>query len=242
MREWLNRVGPAATTALRSIHWNQQLSKRDGLGMRVALLDSGICWAHPMFEGARIRIRDFAGSHSVNDSTGHGTANTSLLVAQGHGWIRGLAPGCDLFFAKVLGTRDRHDSINAIVEGLDWAIAKGAHVIVLPLGTRHGSGSVAKVIRKAVAHGSKVFAAAGNYGPNELCFPASLPEVTAVSALCLDGRPYNLCSSNRHVDVFAPGQDVPAVRAEGRTLLQGSSPAAVLAAGVEVLRSQQSPT
>ncbi len=81
-----------------------------------------------------------------------------------------------------------------------------------------------------------VLAAAGNLGPDDLAFPASLPEVAAVSALGLDGHVLAACCARREVDFFAPGEDVPAVGPDGRVRLLGSSPATVIEAGMIALR------
>lgn len=218
------------------LHWDRRCDGATGAGLRVALLDSGLNWAHPVFAGASIHGRDFTGGSSLGDRSGHGTANASLLIAQGRGGLRGLLPGCELLMAKVLGARDRGATITAVTQGLLWAAAMGADVIALPFGTCRGAGPIRDAIRRAVAGGSAVVAAAGNRGAEDLRFPAWLAEVTAVSAVGADGLVPAFCCAHPDVDAFAPGQDVPAQGDNGLALLQGTSPASVLAAAVIALQ------
>jgi subtilisin family serine protease len=118
-------------------------------------------------------------------------------------------------------------------------VSNRADVIALPFGTHRGAAPIAQAIRRSVDSGCTVLAAAGNHGPEELCFPAWLPEVTAVSALGANGEVHLHCCAREEVDIFAPGEDVPAVRPDGRARLCGSSPATVLTAGIVALRRAQ---
>jgi len=183
-----------------------------------------------MFRGAKIQARDFTRHNDLRDPTGHGTANASLLVAQGNGWILGKVPTCILLFGKVLIQGDRYASEKAIAQGIRWAFFKGADLIVLPFGTLHGSYIIAREIRNAAQADCRILAAAGNCGPSVIAFPALLKEVIAVSALGADGNVYPGCCQRKEVDIFVPGQDIPAVNADGYVKLNGSSPAAILAA------------
>lgn len=234
LRDWLKRVAPRLGSD-RVLRWDDGLRDEDGSGACVALLDSGLCWSHPVFCGAIIRARDFTGCRDLRDPTGHGTANASLLVGQGNGWIRGLVPGSSLLFAKVLGLANRRTAVRAIARGIHWAVSQRADVIVLPFGASRGSTHIARAIRRAAASGCALFAAAGNRGPDEICFPAWHLDVTAVSSLDSDGKSQSRCCGREDVDIFAPGEDVPAVWPDGRAFLQGSSPATVLTAGVRTL-------
>jgi subtilisin family serine protease len=221
----------------RYLRWDHALESQDGTSVRIALLDSGINHYRDDLSGADLTARDFTRSGTVLDRTGHGTGNASLLVAQGHRWVRGVCPRATLMVAKVLGRQSRERSVQAIVSAVRWAIARQADVIVLPFGTSVGSRTVAAALRRAAATGCRIFAAAGNRGPSSLQFPANQPFVTAVSGARLDGVAVSLCCDTPRVDCFAPGDQVPTlghVAPVAHTV--GSSPAAVLAAGVYVLR------
>lgn len=220
----------------RLLCWDPSLDAEDGAGVRVALFDTGLFWAHPVFRGAQIQARDFTGSGGVFDLTGHGTKSGSLLVAQGYGWLRGLAPACTLLVGKVLRTRDPDTSAGVLARAIRWAVYEGAHIAILPLGRARGSALVAREVCRALEAGCAFFAAAGNRGPDTFLFPARLPGVTAVSAAGPDGRPLSWCSQVSQVDCYAPGHEVLSVGLDGRGAISGSSPATVLAAGVAALR------
>ncbi|KAM3091345.1 S8 family serine peptidase [Phormidesmis sp. 146-12] len=222
----------AATEGSQLLHWDVALDQEDGSGVRVALLDSGICLRHPLLQGAQIYALDFIGSGSVSDRGGHGTKSAALLVGQTH--LQGLAPACTLLFGKVLGG-DSGTSAFAIAQGIQWALSQGAQVIALPLGRRQSSRLIKQAVRQALAKGCKIFAAAGNYGADICLFPACLPGVVAVSATDLAGVPLAWCCQTQ-VDCYAPGQGVFPSHLAGGSSINGSSAATVLAAGVAALQ------
>ncbi len=233
LRDMLSAFAPASAP-VNTIDWRDELYCRDGSGVRIALLDSGINWSEKIFAGGRIVGRDFTGSGSLFDPTNHGTANAALLVGQCLDKPMGICPGSELMVAKVLGHRNWERTVRAITKSLTWAIHSGAEIIVLPFGTSRRSMSIVRMIRAAVVRGCSVLAAAGNRGRDTIFFPACLPEVTAVSALTRDGYAYPNCCT-RDVDIYTLGDRVP-VHGLGPVLeLSGSSPATVLAGGFAAL-------
>lgn len=234
LRDMLSAFSPDPGP-ISTIEWCNELYRKDGSGVKIALLDSGINWPEKIFSGARIVGRDFTGSGSLFDSTNHGTANAALLVGQGLDTPIGICPGSELMVAKVLGQRNWERTVHAVTKALTWAIHSGAEIIVLPFGTSRRSMSIVRMIRAAVARGCSVLAAAGNRGRDKIFFPACLPEVTAVSALTRDGHAYPNCCT-RDVDLYTLGDRVP-VHGLGPVLeLSGSSPATVLAGGYSALK------
>ena len=204
------------------LRWDPNLDSEDGAGIRVALFDSGISFRQPVFHGALIKARDFTKSGGVFDPTGHGTKSARLLVAQGRGFFRGIAPACTLLVGKVLGTGDPDASVRATVRSIRWAVHEKAHIVILPFGRAHGSSLVAREVRRAVASGCVFFAAAGNRGPDMFLFPARLHDVLAVSAADPDGKPLEWCCQAPQVDCYAPGQ-VWSMRLKGIDTINGSS-------------------
>lgn len=138
---------------------------------------------------------------------------------------RGLVPEAILLACDVLGGAD---DARDIAEALLWATRMGAQVAVMPFGRLTGSAAVARAVALAAAGGVALFAAAGNLGPENLTFPAWLPEVAAVTAVGPDGV---LPECSARADLAAPGDAVEASGPDGTQLMRGSSPAAVLAAG-----------
>lgn len=217
------------------LRWGPTLDSEDGSGIRVAHFDSRISWRHPALQGAQIKACDFTKSGGVFDPTGHGTKSVRLLVAQGRGLLRGIAPACTLLVGKVIGTGNPDSSIEAVVRSIRWAMHENAHIAILPFGWARGSPLVAREVCRAVAAGCVFFAAAGNRGPDTFLFPARLRGVSAVSAADPDGKPLEWCCQNLRVDCYAPGQ-AWSPRLKSIDTTNGSSLATVLAAGVTTLR------
>lgn len=219
---------------LQLLRWNDAFNREDGANIRVALLDSGINLLHPSLKGADLHARDFTHSGGVFDRTGHGTKGAILLVGQNY--LRGIAPACTLLVGKVLGTGNSDTSAIALAQGIRWAIAEGAQVIILPLGRHQSSPLVKQAVHQALAKGCKILAAAGNFGVDICLFPARLLGVIAVSAVDLAGVPLSGCCQSSQVDCYAPGKDIFPSHLAGGSSINGSSAATVLAAGVAALQ------
>ncbi len=179
-----------------------------GVGVTIAILDTGFETAHSAFAGARVAAQyDFVFNDSVvrNEpadtptASRHGTEVWSLLAADVPGQILGIARDADYLLAKTEDvrseTRVEEDNFVAAVE---WADSLGAHVLSASLGylvfddgfsyaprDMNGDVAVTTVIAdSAVARGIAVVTAAGNGGPafRSLVTPADGDSVLAVGA------------------------------------------------------------
>lgn len=107
-----------------------------GEKVKVAVIDSGIDATHPDVGPLQgyVAIREDEGGQIVydtqphGDSVGHATACASV--------IRSLAPSCELYSIKVLGTGNA-GSGPVFAAGLRWALDNGMNVCNLSLGTTH---------------------------------------------------------------------------------------------------------
>ncbi len=119
--------GPAAETRLSPEH--PVLEGRNGKGVFVAVIDSGVHADHPHVGGVvgGIAIDDDGALHDdYVDRLGHGTAVTAA--------IREKAPDAAIFTIKVFG-RTLSTSTGVLVKAIDEAIARGARIVNLSLGT-----------------------------------------------------------------------------------------------------------
>jgi subtilisin len=196
-------------------------STKSGLGVPVAILDTGFDLRHPDFVGRRITATSFVPGQPVQDGHGHGThvAGTSSGPARPPGGHRryGVAYGDNIFVGKVLSNQgsglDRY-----ILAGINWAVANRCRVISMSLGAdvRTVSQVYEIVGRRAMAAGSLIIAAAsnnadranGNFG--FVGVPANSPSVMAVAALDSQLRIANFSARSSpvlggQIDIVAPG-------------------------------------
>ncbi len=105
-----------------------------GLGVSVAIVDSGIDTTHPDLDGKIVETvearldgkRVVFEPSDAGDSAGHGTACAGIVMS--------IAPGARIFSIKVLGAEGLGDG-QAFLAGLEYAINKRYQVINLSLGT-----------------------------------------------------------------------------------------------------------
>jgi len=163
----------------RGEQWNLDLVEAggarpvsNGAGAIVAVIDSGVQADHPDLAGRigpgyDVVQRD----SSPQDGDGHGTHVMGIIgAATGNGvGVESVAPGATLMPVRVLGD-DGGGSIDEVARGVDWAREHGADVINLSLGSEvplvgaGGGDSFDAAIRRAIAAGVVVVAAAGNNG------------------------------------------------------------------------------
>lgn len=178
-----------------------------GKDVKVAVIDTGIDPSHPEFNGLKVVWRDLVNGRTTpydDSQVGHGTHVAGIIVAQGdlvqglmNGVrLKGAAPGVSLIIAKAVGGNGegRDEDVGAAV---DFAVAQGAHVIVMSLGGRPGvllvGTQTESAVNRAIQRGIVVVAAAGNVPPGEapkddVASPASVAGVLAVGAVDRDKR------------------------------------------------------
>ncbi|WP_344215941.1 S8 family serine peptidase [Kribbella sancticallisti] len=233
----------------------------DGAGTTVAVLDSGVDADHPDLAGAVKAQKNFTDSPDVSDHDGHGTHTSSTVAGRGvasNGRNKGVAPGAQLLSGKVLNDYGSGD-LSWIIAGMEWAVAEGADVISMSIGTSEPvdctDPMAAAVDRISAASGVLFVVAAGNlYGPAEtISSPGCAASALTVAATDLTGSTADFSSrgpvmGNHAVkpDIAAPGVDITAARAGGRgdaayTDMNGTSMATPHVAGAAAILKQQHP-
>lgn len=194
--------------------------------LRMGLIDGGV-GRHPAFAGIAIEQRGFAGDAKPS---GHGTAVASLMVGR-TGPFHGAAPGDSLLVADVYGGSASNGSAIAIVRAMGWLAQNGAKVVNVSL-VGPPNPLLAAGIRALTAKGIRVVAAVGNDGPAAPPqYPASYPDVLAVTGVDARGKALMEAGKPLHLDYAAPGADmVGAVPGGGWEVLRGTSFAAPLVA------------
>src|SRR5262249_34015106 len=182
-----------------------------GRGVRIAVIDSGVPAAQPHVNGVAAGVaigEDGALSDDYTDRLGHGTAVAAA--------IREKAPDAEIVAIKVFW-RSLATDVATIVTAFDAAIAHGAQVINVSLGTpdpRHRP-RFTRAVADASARGAVVVGADEDRGVRWL--PGSLDGVVPVRAdLTCDRSAYSLATIDEHTVLLASAypRDIPGVPRE----------------------------
>jgi thermitase len=171
---------PTENTAV----WNQinlpaayTSSSKYGLGIKVAVIDTGLDLNHSIFQGSLApsgEWKDFVdndstpqeGGSDVDAGFGHGTAVAGIILQ--------VAPRATILPIRVLD-RDGSGDLDDVIAAIDWAVQKGAKVINLSLGSVASSEALNSMVNYAASRNIIIVSSAGNQGQaNALTFPARL--------------------------------------------------------------------
>jgi subtilisin len=206
--------------------------RTQGEGVRVAVLDTGVCEGHSAFYGAGMMHRNFTKDASPFDTNGHGTHVAGIIA--GRGTMQGIAPKAEILSCKVLG-HDGAGSMDAVARAILFAVECRAHLIVMSLGAPVGSERLLLAIQEASKADVPVICAAGNDG-GRVSYPAAYDSTIAVGAVDETGQICEFSSRGREIDVAAPGHRIrSAWLDDGYATLSGTSMAAPFVAGVLAL-------
>lgn len=176
--------------------------------VKVGVIDTGIDTKHPdLKDNIKGGVSAVAYTSSYTDDNGHGTHVAGIIAATDNSFgVVGVGPQIDLYSVKVLDKRGS-GYLSDVIEGLDWAIANHMQVVNMSLGTTSDVQSFHDAVIRANAAGIVQIAAAGNSG-GTVGFPASYPEVIAVSATDNTDIIASWSSRGSEVDLAAPGVNI----------------------------------
>ncbi|WP_338702585.1 S8 family serine peptidase [Streptomyces sp. Q6] len=236
----------------------------DGSGVKVAVLDTGIDFAHPDLADRVLDSKSFIAGQGVQDGRGHGTHVASTVAGSGAasgGRYKGVAPGARLLVGKVLDNRGNGDE-SSVIAGMEWAVAQGADIVSMSLGspTEVGSDLLSEAVdRLSESSGALFVIASGNTGPGRatVASPGTARSALTVGAVDAQDRLADFSGRGPTVDgalkpeITAPGVGIVAARAAGTnigtavdasyTAMDGTSMATPHVAGAAALLKQQHP-
>ncbi|MDQ0339879.1 hypothetical protein J2S00_002674 [Caldalkalibacillus uzonensis] len=184
----------------------------------VAVVDSGV---NPHFLFADRLLEGFNVTNWTTDTfdrEGHGTAVAGLIAANRDNDV-GIA-GMSRSYILPVKVEDDWGNIFIfdVVNAIDWAVANGADIINLSLGTvlpdDPYKSTLYEAVRDAYQQGVIIVAAAGNYGNhpeiggNAEVYPAAYPETISVAAVDQNNQKASFSSYGPTVDLSAPGVDI----------------------------------
>ncbi len=220
-------------------------STRSGLGIKVAVLDTGFDLGHPDFAGRPITHATFVGQ-PVQDLNGHGTHCTGTACGSqsppGTTPRYGIAYRSSIHIGKVLSNAGGGTQAT-VLAGMNWAIANRCQVISMSLGAQIGvQPSYTAAGQAALNHGLLIIAAAGNAGGSTGA-PANSPTIMSVASLDRNLQPSSFSNSGK-IEIAAPGRDVFSswFRPLRYNTISGTSMATPHVAGCAALWAQRSPS
>lgn len=170
-----------------------------GAGNTIGLLDTGADPRSPLLTAALQHMQSF--TRNTYTARAHGTLVAELAASR----------GASLAVADVFAA-DEDDFLvapaDAMAAALSWLLAQ--HVAVINISIEGPDNAImALMIRRAIAAGVVVVAAAGNRGPAAApAYPAAYPDVIAVTAIDRDGQVYRRANHGSYISFAAPGVNI----------------------------------
>ena len=226
-----------------------------GLGVKVAILDTGTDVDHPdLMENIAGGINIINPRKHYDDDNGHGTHVAGIIAAVDQGEI-GVGPGDGsdgaigvigvssktyLYGVKVLD-RKGIGWLSDIIAGLEWCVNNEMDVVNMSLGTSGDSQTFYEVVIAVYEAGIIQVASAGNDG-TAVSYPAAYPETIAVSATDSLDNVTSWSNYGPEIDLTAPGADINSTyKGGGYKILSGTSMAAPHVTGTCALVLENQP-
>jgi len=243
-----------------------------GVGVKVAVIDTGMDASHPMLKGRVVAEKDFVDGDAIaQDDNGHGTHVAGIIAGSkaGGGLMDGVAPGAELINAKAMDENGA-GPIDRVFDAINWALDPdsnpatndGARIISMSLGTTDPlDAEYENDLKAAVSKGAIIVVAAGNCGPGctgAICpgcggfkgvtAPGSSPSVITVGAIDKSKNVAYFSGGGVYPEIgvkpdfVAPGVSIKSSVPGGYSLKDGTSMAAPHVSGAIALMLNRTPT
>ena len=184
-----------------------------GRGVRACVADAGLDTGHPdiapVYKGGIDLIEGDSDPDVGASSNSHGTHVAGTVAgALTNTGVRGVAPGADLYHARVLAENGNGSTSDLIAGVQHLVFARRCGVVNMSLGSPTPSTVEQEFFASLAARDVVLVAASGNDGATSPNYPAAYPEVISVGAV--DAANQVGSFSNRHADLelAAPGVQV----------------------------------
>jgi subtilisin family serine protease len=206
---------------------------RNGSGVNVYIIDTGIRRTHTQFGGRAFVGFDAIGDgRNTSDCNGHGTHVAGTVG----GSTYGVAKAVRLFAVRVLNCSGS-GTTSGVIAGIDWVTRNRIRPAVANMSLGGGaSSSLDTAVRNSITSGVTYAVAAGNSNANAGNFsPARVGEAITVGSSTINDARSSFSNFGSVVDIFAPGSSILSAWRTSDTAtatLSGTSMASPHAAGV----------
>ncbi|HUW05998.1 MAG TPA: S8 family serine peptidase [Williamwhitmania sp.] len=203
-----------------------------GKGIKIAVLDTGVCLTHPALKLDKNLLHDVTGSPSgTEDIDGHGThcIGTINSTSDGNGNLLGIAPDAEIYVCKVTHDIVRDNSYY-LKTAIEWAIQQNVDVISISQGFPSNDSDLEQAVKVGIDHGILFICAAGNkpngFRCDHIYYPAHYNSVISVGAIDQNRMPIASSILTGETTIFAPGDNILSTYINnGYARLTGSSQA-----------------
>ncbi|MDY3304107.1 MAG: S8 family peptidase [Clostridia bacterium] len=219
------------------LEWKETM----GEGIKVGVIDTGICETHPDLKG---RIRDGINFTSespsdISDYNGHGSHVSGLIAAEKNGFgVVGVAPKANLYIAKAFDKSGR-TQYPAIENSIRWLMDKKVDIINMSFSSAFTSPRYSRMISALHSQGITIICAVGNEGDkgiNNIGYPANFKETIAVSAVDINKNIADFSSKSSAAEISAAGINIYSTYLDdGYATLSGTSMATPIITGAAAI-------
>lgn len=207
----------------------------------VAVLDMGVDINHPEFKGRIINPYDVLTGKKTLIGKSHGTHVAGIIgAAMDNKGVVGVAPNVSILPVNLF--QNSEVKVFNLINGIHYAVDKGADIINLSLYTPYYSATIDSAIEYAHSKGVIVVGAVGNDGKAISAYPAANEHVIAVSATNKNDSIATYSNRGNYVDISAPGTDILSTDIDGTYVtMSGTSMATPFVSGVAALILSKNP-
>lgn len=212
-----------AQLAVSQVNYNQAARWANGSGVMVAILDTGISTRNPLLAAQTATGWNFVDGNSNADDCPYNLDDDGDGVpdeAVGHGtMLAGLvarfAPHATLLPVRVLNS-EGHGTLANVVDGINYAVARGARVINLSFGFSQNIPLLTSTLDNARKKGVLIVVAAGNTNSTVAQAPAGYAGALTVAGVDGNNQKASFSSYGPYVDVCAPAVNITSTFWDGR--------------------------
>ena len=213
----------------------------------IAILDSGIDFGHPDFQGRLLPGFDFVNEDS--DPTAdhpHGISVTGLAAANGNNTfgIAGVDWACQILPVKVLN-QFNGGTVMDLLQGLDYCAERRAQIVSMSLINYPGTSALVAALAGAREAGCILISCgANNAGAANSSWPGASPDTITIAASTPNDSRASFSGFGTSIDFSAPGASVATSapsQADSFNLFSGCSAATPVAAGIVGLLAARHP-